>query len=303
MPTNLTIPAIFDQYPLSATLFTPANVSAKAKILINMATGSRQTFYYKFAEFLCQKQFVVLTYDYRGSGKSIQPGTKSLAELEASTKVHYATRDQPAMIDYLVTNFPEIPLIIIGHSVGGHIVPLCPEPYKNFIDRVFFVSVINAHWRYNKDPFNAFYFAYFFVPYSNWYYGYIPCSQIKLCDDLPAGVGLNWADWIKSRVYYTYEKEIAKKISDFDKPIVSLFFADDDIGFGEGSTSLIKLFSNSKRIKYYAKSDRKVGHNGFFVKSNADLWELFLPFFENGSNEINSDSKAIADFSFVVTQY
>mgnify|MGYP001811365274 CR=1 FL=1 len=55
-----------DNYALAATLFQSKNNSVNNKILIiNSATGIKQNYYFKFANYLSESGFNVITYDWR----------------------------------------------------------------------------------------------------------------------------------------------------------------------------------------------------------------------------------------------
>ena len=65
---DITVPAT-DGYPLGATLFLPRGVKRHA-VLINSATAVHRKVYRGFAGYLARRGCAVLTYDYRGTGRS-----------------------------------------------------------------------------------------------------------------------------------------------------------------------------------------------------------------------------------------
>src|SRR6267378_930790 len=58
-----------DGHRLGATLFRPASSNGRA-LQINAAAGVKQEYYGKFAAYLAERGFTVLTFDYRGIGRS-----------------------------------------------------------------------------------------------------------------------------------------------------------------------------------------------------------------------------------------
>lgn len=64
--TQFTVPAV-DGCALATTLYQPDEPVDEA-ILISSATAVPQRFYNPFAQFLCQRGYRVVTYDYRGIG-------------------------------------------------------------------------------------------------------------------------------------------------------------------------------------------------------------------------------------------
>ena len=66
-----------DGYRLGATLFRPAASNGRA-VMIMAATGVPQEYYAKFAAFLAERGFTVLTFDYRGIGRSRHAPLRSI---------------------------------------------------------------------------------------------------------------------------------------------------------------------------------------------------------------------------------
>src|SRR5262249_47600102 len=122
--SELSIPAR-DGYPLAATLYEPESnrsldAAPQAIALINSATAVKQTLYARFATFLASQEIPVLTYDYRGIGRS-RP--ESLKRFQARLS-DWSNHDLPAAIDWLGARYSESPLFVIGHSIGGQLVGL-----------------------------------------------------------------------------------------------------------------------------------------------------------------------------------
>ncbi|MEC8428943.1 MAG: CocE/NonD family hydrolase, partial [Pseudomonadota bacterium] len=64
-----------DGLSLSATIYSPKE-NAKAGVIINSATAVKQSYYQDFASFLASNGYLVVTYDYRGIGKSAIENTR-----------------------------------------------------------------------------------------------------------------------------------------------------------------------------------------------------------------------------------
>ncbi len=107
----------------------------KALILICSATGLRQQFYWKFAEWMTTQGYGVLTFDYRGIGASLNG--RSVRDSSAR-KQDWGQLDMPAALDYLVCKFPDLPIHMVGHSVGGQLIGLMPNHER--IERIVTVG-------------------------------------------------------------------------------------------------------------------------------------------------------------------
>ncbi|NJN33275.1 MAG: alpha/beta fold hydrolase [Saprospiraceae bacterium] len=98
---------------LAARLFAPEN--PKAAVQINGGTAVKKEYYAAFARFLAENGFVSVIFDYRGCGGS-KPA--DLAECDYSF-LDYGVKDMPAVLDYLEAHYPDLPKLVVGHSVGG----------------------------------------------------------------------------------------------------------------------------------------------------------------------------------------
>lgn len=87
---------------------------AKGTILVASATGVLQGFYRRFAEYAVSHGFDVVTFDYRGIGRS---APRSLKGFEMDFR-DWAVKDLGALIDRL--DHESAPLYLVGHSYGGH---------------------------------------------------------------------------------------------------------------------------------------------------------------------------------------
>ena len=103
-----------DGYRLGATLFQPTASNGRA-VMVMAATGVPQEYYGKFAAFLAERGFTVLTFDYRGIGRSLHGPVRAV---KAGMR-DWALLDAAAAFEFLEKNFPNERLMAIGHSFGG----------------------------------------------------------------------------------------------------------------------------------------------------------------------------------------
>ena len=132
-----------DDYPLAATVFMPpATRHVEQVVLICSAMGVRQSYYYDFAEFVAEQKCAVITFDYRGVGSSAPASLRGFsADLE-----DWGVRDITAMIDMARREFPEAPLSVVAHSVGGQIFGLAPNSGE--VRDVLAVGAQSGYWRH-----------------------------------------------------------------------------------------------------------------------------------------------------------
>ena len=104
-----------DGVELAATLLIPDG-TPKAVVQINSATATPKEYYLNFAQFLVENGFITCVFDYRGVCESTPVGG-----LRGCTYDYmmWGQLDMPAILEFLDTQFPDLPKLIVGHSVGG----------------------------------------------------------------------------------------------------------------------------------------------------------------------------------------
>src|SRR6266508_4370644 len=120
--TDITIPAK-DGYPLAASLYRPQRDEMRdATVVVSSATAVKRGFYDKFARFLCQHGFTVLTYDYRGIGGSLRGDIKAF-----DGRMHqWGENDLAGILEGARKCSPASKkLLLVGHSAGGQLLGLC----------------------------------------------------------------------------------------------------------------------------------------------------------------------------------
>ncbi len=90
---------------------------AKACLIIAHGMAEHQLRYEPFARFMCENNFVVYTYDMRGHGKSAGSLDKVgfFADKEGYIRV---VKDLRLLIRIARKEYPELPRILMGHSMG-----------------------------------------------------------------------------------------------------------------------------------------------------------------------------------------
>ena len=110
-------------------------------VIINPATSVHSRYYSRFATFLFDQGFDVVTYDYRGIGGS-RPA--SLRGFQASW-LDWGHLDFDAVLRYADRSFPGQPIHVVAHSIGGFVIGLAPS--NHLIRRIFTMGAQFAHWR------------------------------------------------------------------------------------------------------------------------------------------------------------
>lgn len=260
-----------DGYTLAATLFRPRNDNGRA-VLLHAATGVKRGFYAKFAAHLAEAGFTALTFDYRGIGDSRRG---SLARFPARMR-DWAELDAAGALDYVAAQAPQAKLLCVGHSFGGNGLGVVPgiERYA----AALFVGAQSGYWRHWPGVGRPAMWAltHLMLPSASAALGYFPMKLLGQGEDLPGGVGREWASWCRNPRYAAgvVGSEGYARLS---APIRSYWVSDDRYAPRPAAEALFDLYPNA-RAKELVEVDAAahgggIGHFGFFRERFRDtLW-------------------------------
>lgn len=260
--------------------FIPQAEPARASILIGSSTATPRYIYTKFAQHLASMGFGVITFDYQGVAES---RTHPLRKDRAS-KRSWGEQDLPAALERLTHEHPGVPAFLIGHSVGGQLMGLMPN--RHLLHGVLTFGTSYGYWGYMPAPYRYFVWAMWHavVPVSTRVLGYTPTRTFGFGEDMPAGVGQDWARWGRRRSYFEHEFRDEPGFKDLHVPWLSLIARDDQIatlqsaqalqGFYTGVTANIRVIDPGE-FGYDG-----IGHMGFFSGERKRLWPLMTQWLE-----------------------
>jgi predicted alpha/beta hydrolase len=264
-----------DGFAITATSFIPKRPNGKV-VLINSATGVKQTFYFEFATWLAEQGFRVYTYDYRGIGESKPLNLKGFH----ATMEDWGTKDYHSVLRYLFMAFPDSQFIVAGHSVGGQIIGL--SPLTENVDLIITVAAQTPFWKNFQPRSKIFFFWNFMIPVLTKLFGYFPASKFGLFENLPSGVALQWARWAKSENYLFDElPQMRERYAAPSQQAMMISFTDDALAPKTSVEQLMRYFNHLKWTHKHIKPEdllqNKIGHFGFFRKNQMmPLWSEVL---------------------------
>lgn len=129
---EFTIKSQHDDLQLGVSLRIPERPVGILQLVHGMAEHRER--YYDFMDYCAQQGFIVLIHDHRGHGASI----KSEADYgyfyrDGATGI---VEDVHQLTLYLRQRFPDLPLTLLGHSMGSLIVRCYTKKYDADIDRL-----------------------------------------------------------------------------------------------------------------------------------------------------------------------
>jgi predicted alpha/beta hydrolase len=164
-------------------------------VVLHAATGVAQSYYAAFAEWLVRTHgAAVLTYDYRDFAASARGHIKD----SKATMSAWGILDQQAALSALIARFPDVPIRVIGHSLGGLWLSFHDDIGK--VDRVLAVASGPAYWLSHplSEMARVIWFWWLGGPVAVAALGYLP-RWIGLGAELPAGVYWQWRRWCLNR--------------------------------------------------------------------------------------------------------
>lgn len=263
-----------DGFDIFSSVFTPDGM-LKGGVVVNSATAVGQGYYEKFAQFLVQQGYVVITYDYRGIGRSAVSNSRN-KRLKMRAWGKY---DLEAVIDWAKSQHGEIDWHCVGHSVGGQILGFAKS--NDFFKSVYCVSSQSGYWGHWEGFKKARIFVMWFavVPLLATLFGKVPGIFLG-GESLPESIAKQWAYWGRNPQYIVDKQGVPIR-DGFHRVSCSMKFLqiDDDYEFAPPkSVQALAGFYQQADVQVVKVSSEehgsKIGHFGFFrSKHQHGLWQ------------------------------
>ncbi len=270
-----------DGFLLSGIWIHP--VSAARSLVINSGTGIPKEFYLRFARYAASRGYATLIYDYRGIGGS-RP--KSLKGFHA-TMSDWGRLDMGAALRFAHERAPDAKRFVLGHSVGGQLLPL--SDLAHTVSAAALITTSTGTWT-KMSSFGYRMFCaliwYGLMPATTRTLGYLPAKALGQGEDLPLGVAREWGDWCKRDDYFAsvMPADVLARFRAFDAPMYSLSFSDDPIANSVTVPALLAHYTGARVTTQHLTPKeanlKEVGHLGFFTKKAAHLWARPFDWFD-----------------------
>jgi predicted alpha/beta hydrolase len=269
---------------LAATWFEPpAGTLARAVAVVSCATGAPRGYYRAFAEWLAQRGYAVLTYDYRG----IAGSRRGALRHERGSMRDWALLDMPAALAAAEARraTQALPLLLVGHSFGGNAIA-----FARGVERAdALLTVASQLGEPRLYPGHHRWVAEFFfrgwLPAHVALFGHLPgWAMGGGAQPLPGLVARDWARWGRTRNWAYGDATMAahRGASGLNVP-VHLWHVSDDLRFAPARAvdALAAQFRNAAVQRHgIAPADVGVpalGHFGAFRREPGPrLWQRLL---------------------------
>lgn len=276
-----------DGRELHGTVFDVAPGTRRlGTVVIGCATAVKANYYHRYATFLAANGFTAITFDYRGIGES-RNGSLSGQKIRW---YNWGSLDIDAVLVWALERSDGLPVNFVGHSFGGFGVGLAEHAAG--LSRILTVGAQHAYWRDLRPRHQIGHFARAaaMLPLVT-VMGYFPAKRLRLMEDLPSGVALDWA---RSRKDFTRaatgsEREsLRAHQSAVTAPILALAPNDDPYATISAMKRAVSSTPNSaSRVIHLLPADygeSKLGHFALFHSRHKEtFWEQSLHWLCTGS--------------------
>ena len=264
-----------DGRTLAGYRFDPP-AAPKGRIVIAPAMATPQSFYAPFATHLAAGGYTVWTFDYRDTGESLNGNMRG-----AKTDItDWVTRDFDAVVKLAADREPEVPLFVVGHSLGGQAAPLLAS--RERIAGLVNIAVGSGSLRHNTPKIRrrAPLMWHVMVPLLCPLFGYFPGERLGVIGNIPTGAIKQWRRWCLTPDYLLSGEPGARDAyASATYPVLALTFSDDELLLEAGSRLLHDAYTarapDYRVIEPANVGLKRIGHFGFFKpQSAAALWPL-----------------------------
>ena len=261
-----------DGYRLAGTLYRPKSPNRRA-VLVQAATGVRQEYYGKFAAYLAARGFAVLSFDYRGIGRSRRGGLRGF---KADAR-DWAEKDIGGALDYLARATHGARLIGVGHSFGGQVFGLVPGNERYAAVMTF--GSQSGYWKHwtGSARIGMWVLTHVLLPSVSRVLGYMPARIVRQGEDLPGGAAREWARWCRHPDYVIGALGAQAAYAGFRAPIRAVVSLDDAYAPLPAVEAFLAFYPNAphrlERVDPAALGGGPIGHFGYFRERFKDtLW-------------------------------
>jgi predicted alpha/beta hydrolase len=276
-----------DGYVLGGTLFEAAS-PPRAAVVVAGAMGVPRGFYDAFAAFLTENGLASLTFDYRGVGGSRPPGR--LSAFRAALH-EWGEEDLAGALDFMARACPGVPLVLVGHSVGGQLAGLAANLGQ--VAAMLFVASQSGYWRLWpwSTRWQLVVVWHVVIPALSRALGYLPMRRLGGGADVPAGVAIEWARWARHPRYVLSwaDARPGARFATVACPLRAIAVADDRFYAPRRAVqALVEMYPRSRSetvvVSPADAGAAALGHFGYFRKAHrATLWPAALRWIEDAA--------------------
>ncbi|MGV7106982.1 alpha/beta hydrolase family protein [Flavobacterium sp. U410] len=247
-------------------------------LIIASATGVKQSFYKKFADFISANGVTVITFDYSGIGLSLKKPIKQVTNNASD----WGKNDLEAIIKYTKENYPNAKTTVLGHSIGGQLIGLAKSSSQ--VQKIILIATQSGYWKLwnGNGKLKMWLNWHLLFPILINIFGYMPSKKINGMENLPKNVAKQWNSWGKKPNYLFDEVSMNDLFfKNISTKILAISIENDFYAPKKAVDWFTLKYENAEISKLHLKPNdyntNVIGHFGFFSsKFRSNLWQLLF---------------------------
>jgi predicted alpha/beta hydrolase len=274
-----------DGRALSGRWFASRPAGPGAVLVIAPAMAVPQDFYAAFAEGMVERGFSVLTFDYRGMGRSRDRDLR----LDPASARDWAERDLGGALDLARQRAEGRPVALIGHSFGGQALGVTDR--GAWLDAVLTIGT-QFVWYGNWTGIERWRMRLIWsalIPGATAAFGYLP-GWMGMSEDVPLEVAREWARWCRSENYLIDHVPGAReRLAAVRCPARVISITDDDYAPEVAVDAYAALLPEAERVRWTPADAglKSLGHFRAFRPAASRLWDDVALWLEQATRPVH----------------
>jgi len=190
-------------------------------LVVLPAMGAHGGIYARMAAHLAALGYPVVVADPRGMGLSA-PAPRRGIDYGVSEIIE---RDIPAILDWVRARHPGRPVVLGGHSLGGHLGAMYAAANPGQVQGLFLLTVSNVHYKNFAPPALVLFLGFSALARAM---GYLPGHRVGWGSPIARQLVLDWAGWaLSGRWRDSRGTDFGPLFDGVDLPVLSISFSDD----------------------------------------------------------------------------